>query len=176
MNHDELIGYRREKDMFFKSSEQSPLSEDQQAQFDGLRYYDPNPDLDLVVDVERIEDGSAILFQTTTGELRRYTRFARFTASIDGQDVTLTIYETPFGYFLPFVDGGAPDETYPAGRYLEPERLTATRFHVDFNLAYNPYCAYSAGFSCPLTPPENRVSVRIRAGERNPEGAWVQAE
>ncbi|MDZ4767329.1 MAG: DUF1684 domain-containing protein [Chloroflexota bacterium] len=176
MNRDEIIGIRREKDQFFKTSEQSPLSEDQQTLFAGLRYYDPNPALDLVVEVERVTDDAAILFQTTTGELRRYTRFGRFTVTVDEQEVTLTIYETPFGYFLPFADASAPDETYPAGRYLEPERLTANRFHVDFNAAYNPYCAYAVGYSCPLTPPENRIKAAIRAGERNPEGAWVPPE
>jgi uncharacterized protein (DUF1684 family) len=176
MDHEQLLGTRREKDHFFKTSDQSPLSEAQQALFNGLQYYEPNPALNLVLEIERITDDTAILFQTTTGDLRRYARFGRVTFEVDGREVTLTIYETPFGYFLPFVDAGAPDETYPAGRYLEPERLTANSFHVDFNLAYNPFCAYASGYSCPLTPAENRVNVAIRAGERNPSGAWLPTE
>lgn len=173
MQPDELIGYRREKDQFFKASPDSPLTPEQQADFDGLRYYEHNPDLELIVEVEQVEEGKSFLMETTTGEMRAYRRFARFTFTVDGTDAALTIYETPFGFFLPFTDANAGDETYPAGRYLEPERLSATRFHVDFNLAYNPFCAFSSGYSCPITPAENRLTVPIRAGERNPEGKWV---
>jgi len=71
------------------------------------------------------------------------------------------------------VDAGAGVETYPAGRYLEPERLDDGRFHVDFNQAYNPYCAYNDAWNCPITPAENRLKVAIRAGEKLPQGAWV---
>jgi len=60
----------------------------------------------------------------------------------------------------------ANKETYPAGRYLEPESLGGGKFLVDFNIAYNPYCAYSDRWSCPLTPFENRLKVPIRAGEK----------
>lgn len=176
MEIDELLGYRREKDHYLKASPESPLSPEQQADFDGLRYYDPNPDLDLIVTVERIDEGKPFLMQTTTGDMRSYKRFARFKFTVDGVEAQLTIYETPFGFFLPFVDANAGVETYPAGRYLEPERLSADRFHVDFNLAYNPFCAYSPGYSCPITPPENRISVAIRAGERLPEGKWIESE
>ena len=78
----------------------------------------------------------------------------------------LTIYEAPHGYFLPFVDSGAGRETYGAGRYLEPEELDGDQFHVDFNLAYNPYCYYSPEYDCPYPPKENRLGLPIRAGER----------
>ena len=64
------------------------------------------------------------------------------------------------------VDSLAGKETYPAGRYLEPEALPGNRFFVDFNLAYNPYCAYNDDWSCPLTPVENWLPVPIRAGEK----------
>jgi uncharacterized protein (DUF1684 family) len=171
----ELIALRREKDQFFKASPQSPLSLDQQDAFDGLVYYAPNEALDLVVEVEPLPAGNnEIVIETTTGDTRRYRRYGRFSFSVDGQDVQLTIYEAPHGYFLPFVDANAGSETYGAGRYLEPEALDDDgRFEVNFNLAYNPFCAYGDGWSCPITPAENRLSVAIRAGEKNPEGAWA---
>ncbi len=165
MNYEAL---RREKDAYFKMSEDAPLTEAQQLTFKGLNYYPVNPQLDLVVDVELVEQDQEILITTTTNELRRYQRYGRFTFQVNGEAVTLTIYEAPHGYFLPFVDANSGVETYPAGRYLEPEPLSETRFRVDFNLAYNPYCAYSEGWSCPITPKENRVNVAIRAGEKNP--------
>lgn len=71
------------------------------------------------------------------------------------------------------MDSLAGTETYPAGRYLEPEELPDGKLLVDFNLAYNPYCAYNEQWSCPLTPFENRLKVSIRAGERLPDPAWA---
>jgi hypothetical protein len=64
------------------------------------------------------------------------------------------------------VDSLASKETYPAGRYLDPQPIGDNRFMVDFNLAYNPYCAYNDYWSCPLTPFENHIKVPIRAGEK----------
>ena len=87
----------------------------------------------------------------------------------------MTIYEASHGFFLPFVDAGAGTETYPAGRYLEPEHLGGDTFHVDLNQAYNPFCAYNESWSCPITPAENRLKVAIHAGEKIPVGEWVKA-
>ncbi|MFN2197412.1 MAG: DUF1684 domain-containing protein, partial [Anaerolineales bacterium] len=72
------------------------------------------------------------------------------------------------------VDALAGQETYGAGRYLEPEELEDGRFLIDFNLAYNPYCAYNENWSCPLTPFENRLKVPVRAGEKIPQGDWTE--
>ena len=78
----------------------------------------------------------------------------------------LTVYANPQGFFLPFVDALAGTETYGAGRYLDPEPLGGGRVLLDFNRAYNPYCAYNEQWSCPITPRENRLAVPIRAGEK----------
>ena len=176
MDIKELEAIRREKDLFFKGSPQSPLTLDQQDAFTGLRYYDYNPALDLIVTVEPVTEQHEIVIETTTGDLRHYTRYGRFTFEVDGTPAALTIYEAPYGHFLPFVDASAGTETYPAGRYLEPDQLPDGRFHVDFNLAYNPYCAYNEGWSCPITPAENRLKVAIRAGEKTPQGKWLEHE
>jgi uncharacterized protein (DUF1684 family) len=95
---------------------------------------------------------------------------------VDNQPAELTVFFNQNGAFLPFVDNLAGQETYPAGRYLEPEPLPDGRFLVDFNMAYNPYCAYNEMWSCPLTPFENRLKVPIRAGEKLPSGDWVPHE
>ncbi|MGQ9907561.1 MAG: DUF1684 domain-containing protein [Candidatus Flexifilum sp.] len=178
MSNDNLLAERRSKDLFFRISDDSPLNDAQKAAFTGLNYYDPDPTLDLTLTAEPLEpdEQSTILIETTTHELRRYRRFGRVRFTVDGVPVALTLYETPHGFFLPFVDAGAGTETYAAGRYLDPEYLGNGRFHIDFNLAYNPYCAYSPEWSCPLTPPENRLPVHIRAGEKIPTGPWVETE
>ena len=112
------------------------------------------------------QERQTIQMQTSTGDVQTYQRYGRFTFQVDGQTAELTIYGDEGGFFLPFVDSLAGQETYPAGRYLEPEQLPGGKFQVDFNLAYNPYCAYNEMWSCPLTPFENRLKVPIRAGEK----------
>jgi len=162
----ELSDFRKEKDSFFAHHPQSPLTPEQKDNFQGLEYFDENPDLRLVVDVEKDPAQEEIVMQTSTGELQSYRRFGHFHFTVAGSQTELTIYSDQHGYFLPFVDGLAGQETYPAGRYLEPAPLSGGKFLVDFNLAYNPYCAYNEQWSCPLTPAENRLKVPIRAGEK----------
>ncbi len=162
---DELERFRREKDEFLRINPQTPLTPEQRQAFTGLRYFPREPDLDLVVEVEEFPEHQSVEIQTSTGDVRSYERFGRFHFTVEGQEVGLTIYRSEDGYFLPFVDSLAGKETYGAGRYLEPVELPDGRFAVNFNLAYNPYCAYNANWSCPITPLENRVKVPIRAGE-----------
>lgn len=170
----ELSEFREAKDRFFKTSRQSPLTAEQKQDFDGLVYYPENPDLNLKVEVAELPVQDGIQMETTTGGVQTYQRYGQFKFKVDGQEATLTIYADENGYFLPFVDALAGKETYPAGRYLEPESLGGNRFTIDFNMAYNPYCAYNAMWTCPVTPFENRVKVPIRAGEKIPEGDWAQ--
>ncbi len=127
--------------------------------------------------------------QTTTGSVQTYERYGRVRFEVEGESAQLTIYHNQHGFFLPFVDSLADDETYGAGRYLEPTPLPSGKLHVDFNLAYNPYCAYNEPLSlaaragrepmvwaCPITPFENRLKIAIRAGEKIPTGEWVDHE
>jgi len=162
----DLYDFRAEKDQFFASHPQSPLTAAQKQEFKGLTYFPENEGLRLEVEVQKFPQKNVVEIQTSTGEVRIYNRFGRFYFEIDGQEASLTIYNTDFGYFLPFVDSLANTETYGAGRYLEPEPLENGIFLVDFNMSYNPYCAYNELFSCPLTPFENRIKVPIRAGEK----------
>ena len=162
----ELIDFRAEKDEFFGRHPQSPLTPEQQRRFVGLQYFPENGALRLEVQAEPLFDQQPMQMQTSTGGVQMYVRHARFKFQVDGLDAELTIYQNENGYFLPFVDSLAGKETYPAGRYLEPEQLIGNRFLVDFNLAYNPYCAYNEMWSCPITPAENRLKVAIHAGEK----------
>lgn len=161
-----LAAVRAEKDHFFRTSPHSPLTPEQRRQFAGLAYFPENPALRLEAEVAVFAPGQAVDLPTTSGDGRRYQRYGEFRFTVDGRPARLTIYAGEHGYFLPFADALAGVETYAAGRYLEPEDLGGGFFAVDFNLAYNPYCAYNAGWSCPLTPAENRLDVPIRAGEK----------
>jgi uncharacterized protein (DUF1684 family) len=164
----ELERFRAQKDAFFKTHPQSPLTAEQQATFAGLRYFPENPELRLVLPFEEFAGKQDLVMQTSTGDERHYTRYGRLHFTLDGQDMALTLYadENSGAFFLPFADALRGRETYGAGRYLDPELLDNGEFLVDFNLAYNPYCAYNDDWSCPLTPLENWLSVPIRAGEQ----------
>ncbi len=104
---------------------------------------------------------------TSTGGMAVYTRWAKVRFEMDGAPAELTVYRDVGSgdLFLPFQDANAGGETYGAGRYIEVHQFEDGRLLVDFNYAYNPYCAYNEQWSCPIPPPENRLRVAIRAGE-----------
>ncbi len=165
----ELTEFRKAKDDFFKKHPQSPLTEEQKEAFQGLNYFPENPALRLELVLERYANPQRVTMQTSTGGVQEYFCVGQINFQVSGQESVLQVYESadrPGMYFLPFVDATAPDESYGAGRYLEPEEAGEDLLLVDFNLAYNPYCAYNERWSCPFPPPENRLKVRIEAGEK----------
>jgi len=166
MDMSQLLELRAEKDSFLAKNHHSPLTLEQKREFKGLNYFPENLDLRLDVDVDVFSKQEDVQIQTSTGDLQDYKKFGRFQFSVDGQAAELTIFVSEHGYFLPFVDSLAGEDTYPAGRYLEIEPTNNGNFLVDFNQAYNPFCAYNDAWSCPLTPFENRLKVPIRAGEK----------
>ena len=161
-----ILEQRRQKDQFFKQHPESPLTPAQKRDFTGLEYFPEAPELSFELLLERFPEPEIIRIQTSTGEVQPYQRYGKVHFQLGGQIAELTIYANHYGLFLPFADSLAGKETYPAGRYLEPELLPDGKVAIDFNLAYNPYCAYNDAWSCPLTPAENRLKVPIRAGEK----------
>jgi uncharacterized protein (DUF1684 family) len=162
-----LDEFRKDKDGFFVRDNQSPLTGSQRQKFSGLSYFPENPDLRLELAIEEFPVKEEGHIQTSTGEVQVFERVGRIQFSVDGEPAALTVFSNEHGYFLPFVDSLAGSETYSAGRYVEPEDIGDGKILVDFNYAYNPYCAYNEQWSCPLTPFENRLKVPIRAGEKN---------
>ena len=159
--------FRAQKDEFFEFHPQSPLTPEQKETFFGLNYYSINEDLRLNLEIAVFENQQSIDMQTSTGDLRTFIRYGQIHFSVDGVAASLTVYSSDHGFFIPFVDSQAGIETYGAGRYLDPELNEDGTLNVDFNLAYNPYCAYNDLYSCPIPPAENQLSVAIKAGEKN---------
>jgi uncharacterized protein len=171
---EQIAHARAEKDRFFKSHPQSPLTPEQQRTFDGLNYFEPNPALDLELVPTPFERKENVRMMTSTNEIRSYVKWGTVKFAVDGEEATLTVFAVPGqGFFLPFTDATSGEESYDAGRYVEIEQLPDGKLHIDFNEAYNPYCAYSPMWSCPLVPSENHLGVPIRAGEKTPTGEWV---
>ena len=166
-----LAGYRQRRDHFFAHDEGSPLEPEQAEGFEGLDYYPERPDLalELPIDTSGPGVGEHIHLATADGRAKPFVRAGRISFEADGQPVTLSVFkDVERGrYFLPFRDGGAGTETYELGRYLDPRARPDGTLVVDFNYAYNPYCAYSDGWSCPIPPAENVIGASIRAGERS---------
>ncbi len=157
---------RQMKDKFFKEDTNSPLTREQRESFSGLDYFSENPDLRLELDIQPFEQQEEIQMQTSTGSVQTYTRYGRMEFEVQGPSVELTLFASPHGFFLPFVDSQAGQQTYGAGRYLDPEQGPDGKFIIDFNEAYNPYCAYNEMWTCPIPPAENRLAVPIEAGEK----------
>ncbi len=170
----QLAKFRATIDEFLATHPQSPLAPQQQSSFQGLAYFDGNAELQLTVDVERFPTGDTpVEMATSTGDMRMYRRWGQFRFTVDDTEAHLIVYSNDIGdeLFLPFRDATNGAETYGAGRYLDNHRpglkpMSDGRLLVDFNYAYNPYCAYSPAYSCPLPPRENWLKIPIRAGEK----------
>jgi len=164
----ELADFRAAKDTFFRSHAQSPLTPEQKRDFAGLNYFPENPSFVFALEPETFEEAELVELQTSTGDSARYLRWARVSFEADGSRQALTLYRNDYAgeLFLPFTDAGRGVETYGAGRYLDVEETGDGRVLLDFNYAYNPYCAYNDSWSCPLPPSENRLTAYIRAGEK----------
>ncbi len=178
--------FRAAKDALFANHPQSPLETAARAPFRALTYfpYDPVFCVTAALEPETAED--EVLAPSSGPHAMPLRRAGRVSFSLAGIAITLAVYWIDVyggGLFLPFRDATGGGETYGAGRYLHDtvkgsdllrlndSATTASgyaggRVMLDFNYAYNPSCAYDPRWVCPLTPPENRLAVAIRAGER----------
>ncbi len=166
----ELCDFRKGKDQFFGDSQDSPLTPEQRKRFSGLQYFPGNPELQFVLTVEEFAKDARDVIQmaTSSGETASHLRWGQLKFEVDGTPVVLTVYRDIDGeeYFLPFTDATTENESYSDGRYLDLPASGDGRLLVDFNYAYNPYCAYNPHWSCPIPPAENRLPVAITAGEK----------
>jgi hypothetical protein len=169
----DLTDFRARRDALFAHHPQSPIPAGERASFSGLRYFPPNPD--AVVETEvRAEPGT---LEVDTGGPDGVVRYDRV-GVLDTTWGPLSLWWIAAyggGLFLPVRDATCGAQAYGGGRYLTDtvkgthgrglELLDHGRVRLDFNYAYNPSCAYSDKWLCPLAPPENRVDAPIRAGE-----------
>jgi uncharacterized protein (DUF1684 family) len=170
MAHPRLPQFREHKDHYFAHGEHSPLTEEQRQGFTGLDYFEEDPALSFTVSLDGggAGIGDEVDLATTDGKTMRFARAGRLPLSIGDRPVEVSVFrDLDRGrYFLPFRDETAGVETYELGRYMDPRERPDGTLVIDFNYAYNPYCAYGDGWSCPIPPDENVLPVRIEAGER----------
>ena len=164
---------RSDKDAYFKHAPGSPIPAAARHAFGGLPYFAVDPSLrfvDLALEPYAGNEPSSFRIPTSDGQLRPAHRAGTLTFVVDGEPRRLTAYVLDGSQgdqlFVPFLDLTSGRETYGAGRYLDLAPEENGRYLLDFNLAYHPYCVYADTYSCPLTPAENRLPIRIGAGER----------
>ncbi|MEF8785159.1 MAG: DUF1684 domain-containing protein [Haloarculaceae archaeon] len=167
---------RAEKDRFLSEHRQSPIPPEDRDDFDGLDYFDPDPDYRVETTVTVHGDPDPVEMDTSDDRTVRYLRVVTFAFELDGESYELAGYQQEPAeddtIFVPFRDKTTGQQTYHGGRYmeLEPDRALedGDTVTIDFNIAYSPFCAYSETFSCPLPPEENWLETTIEAGERTP--------
>ena len=165
--------FRDRKDRYLADDPHSPLPPELQDSFEGLDYYPIDPAYRFELELHEHADPETVTVHTTTEGERDYLDWGEFRFELGGAERTLQAFRrdpADPALWLPFRDETNGEETYGAGRYLdlEPEedRTADGLWVVDFNLAYNPFCAYSVHYECPLVPMENWLAVRVEAGER----------
>ncbi|MFP4624721.1 MAG: DUF1684 domain-containing protein [Gemmatimonadota bacterium] len=170
---DRLEKVRAGKDRFFRDDPRSPLPERDRESFDGLRYYPVTEDYRFELELHEHADKATVRLETTGGDEREVVRWGEFRFTRAGREWVVQAYRTEPGearLFVPFRDETGATETYPVGRYLDLEprvhRTGEGRWILDFNEAYNPWCAYTDGYSCVIPPAENALDLPIPAGEK----------
>ena len=165
-----LSRFRAEKDEFFRTSHNSPLPHGSAATFAGLEYFDPAPSLRFEAKLQRYSNPEAVMVATSKGSRQLFIRAGYFDLVIEGEPLGIHAYQSAErddpNLFIPFRDATSGKESYGAARYLDLPVEHNDQYAVDFNYAYNPYCAYSEDYVCPLPPQENWLQVPIRAGEK----------
>ncbi len=167
-----ILEKRKETDSFMRTSESSPFTDSLLSSYNGLTYFEPDPEYRVQAIINRIEIKEQLIIPTSDSQKQRYEKFAYADFRLKGERHRLLLLK-PIGFgpseviFTAFADATSGESTYGGGRYLDLKFKNARQITIDFNLAYNPFCAYNATFSCPLPPKENILPIAIEAGEKD---------
>lgn len=167
-----ILEEREKKESFLRRDPDSPFRGHEDS-LRPLRYFAPDLTYRIMASLEPVQQKQVRILQTSTGGQERYLDYAWASFELAGQKHRLLILEVmDMGpnrgkLFLAFADETSAKETYGGGRYLDLKKVpAATSIELDFNKAYNPYCAYNENYSCPFPPSENILPVAIQAGEK----------
>jgi uncharacterized protein (DUF1684 family) len=173
---EQLSTARAVKDQAFREAPDSPVPADKRAKILPLAYYPIDPSFAVPAVLRLSEERPVFNMLTSSGEPRRMQLVGTLEFTLRGEMRSLGAF-VPDGtgqittLFVPFADQTTGKETYAAGRYLDIDPTTTGYYTIDFNRAYNPYCAYSPTFECPFPPSSNRLTTEVRAGEKAPPPA-----
>lgn len=168
--------YQREMNAKFKDASKSPLTEKDRKTFRALDFFKFDSSYVVTAIFKRTPNEKTFKMKTTTNRRPIYTKYGELTFNLLGKEHKLNIYQNvemvkqtgkDDSLFLPFLDDTNSDGSYGGGRYINAAAPEGDTMLIDFNKAYNPYCAYNSGYSCPVVPRENYLSVRVEAGVKD---------
>lgn len=173
-----ILAHREAYKADFLKEPKSPLAK---SDLINLRFFAPNPEYKVNASFERINDTTGFDMQTYSGVIKKYEVYGALSFNLKGSSYVLMVYQSKNlkqkeGFedylFIPFFDKTNYKETYGGGRYLDIRMgdIKDGMVVIDFNKAYNPYCAYKGGYACPIPPMENKLKIAVRAGEMNYAG------
>jgi len=177
----ELENYRKQIDSTFRYSPDSPFKRDTTVKFTGLKYFDVNPDFVFKSKLYKYAIPEIVIVLGTKGEKRTQIKYGYFQFTYKGKTYKINVYKYPESVIkngkeylrnylaVWFRDLTTGDETYEVGRYLDVEEESPDPdflYTLDFNKAYNPYCAYTPLYSCAIPRDEDFINLRIEAGEK----------
>lgn len=157
----------------YKDASKSPLKEKDLKNFNGLEFFKFDSTFVITAKFTMAVDEKPFKMKTTTDRLPEYIKYGELSFNLKGKPYILNVYQNQDlknkeGFedylFLPFLDDTNGDESYGGGRYIELRMPKGETIIIDFNSAYNPYCAYNEKYSCPIVPRENYLDTEVRAG------------
>lgn len=165
----------QEKNDYWKTGEDSPLLENDKANFQSLTYFDYDPAFRFEGSINTYENpDTVIIYGKREGDERPSLKYGYFKFNFANAEYRLQIFEVISSnpehqnyLFLGFTDETSNNDTYGGGRYIDIQKNPENFYVVDFNYAYNPYCAYNPKYSCAIPPRENHLKIKINAGEKN---------
>jgi len=171
--------FRAGRDKEFRDKEESPLKEEDFPIFKNLNYFPVDKKFRVKADFTRTADEKYFQIPTSSGKTKKFIKYGVLEFKLSGNDYSLNVYQADAEVlakfpeykdllFVPFKDATSGKATYGGGRYIDIKTPSGKQVILDFNLAYNPNCAYGSDrFSCPIPPKENFLQVEINAGEKN---------
>lgn len=177
----DVTAFRDGRDHEFRDKDESPLKEEDFAGFNGLHYFLVDDSFRVKARFTRTPSEKYFQMPTSSGITKKFVKYGVLTFRLGGADRTLSVYQIDKEVlakfpeyadllFIPFRDATNKTETYGGGRYIDIRQPKGKTVVLDFNLAYNPSCAYGSDrFNCPIPPRENTLDVAVTAGEKRYE-------
>lgn len=172
----EIFAYQEEENEKFSNPETTILQKKDFKKFKALDFYPINLEYVVTARFIRTPNEVSFLMPTSTERLPEYVKYGEAHFEIAGKKLKLNLYQSAVPsedpayvdyLFLPFTDLTSGDESYGGGRFLDAYIPEGDSMVLNFNKAYNPYCAYSPKYSCPIPPAENYLAIRVEAGVKD---------
>lgn len=186
-NEDYIATIERHQDSlrtFYITPETSPLQGEAKGHFEGLDFYEIREDFRVSAQFTGTPDEKPFPMATSAGVAREYVKYGEIVFELEGKPCTLNVYRNPAfaktpdheyadALMLGFTDYTSGDGSYGGGRYVDIgiSQIIDGKITVDFNKAYNPYCAYTSGYACAIPPEDNDLKLRVEVGIKDNAGA-----